>query len=517
MSRNKLHIIFFICFSTLSGFTQAQINHLLLNRENYFRYEADQVILNKNYDNQIKPFFSQDTSLPGVINKENAFYNKTIDKLYFEAEPLINFQLRKETSDNKYYSYNNVGGLFGARYKKLSFACKLDYTFNQPDSITKSFVSENYTLPHYRKINSLNNYSAFNFNFRLNWNVYKSLDLEIGNANNFIGEGYYSMFLSDNAPAYPYFKINTNFRRIKYQFILSKLVHTENTITNNSISYNEYQKYGVFHFFSIDVFKRFNIGIFEAVIWKDKDSLRQRGIEYRYINPLMFIRPVEYSIGSPDNILLGLSCNLLLGKNVKLYSQLMLDEFALPHVKARDGWWANKQALQAGIKIYNVMGVKYLMMLAEIDFVRPYTFSHLDPVQSYGHFNQSLAHPYQSNFAEGLFIVDFNNKKFRINNKNIFLIKGENPIIVSPTGNILETNEGSNMFLPYTSRNKEFDNYVGQGVKTTMLQNSITFGYYLFHKNYLVELGLTNYLYKTGEDKIRDKLYFNLGIRSYLY
>ena len=44
----------------------------------------------------------------------------------------------------------------------------------------------------------------------------KIFNFQVGRDKHFIGDGYRSLLLSDNAPAYPFFKINTNIWRLQY-------------------------------------------------------------------------------------------------------------------------------------------------------------------------------------------------------------------------------------------------------------------------------------------------------------
>ena len=99
----------------------------------------------------------------------------------------------------------------------------------------------------------------------------------------------------------------------------------------------------------------------------------------------------------------------------------------------------------------------------EGNLVRPYTFSHLTPMQVYGHRNAPLAHPYGSNFAEVL--TEFNwsnniNPKLRLRFFASFGIRG------------LDTdslNYGSDIYESYINRANDLGNYIGQGTKQSFL------------------------------------------------
>ena len=45
-----------------------------------------------------------------------------------------------------------------------------------------------------------------------------------------------------------------------------------------------------------------------------------------YLNPLIFLRPLEFALGSPDNAFIGITGKYKLYKNGFIYGQLGLDD-----------------------------------------------------------------------------------------------------------------------------------------------------------------------------------------------
>ena len=76
---------------------------------------------------------------------------------------------------------------------------------------------------------------------------------------------------------------------------------------------------------------KLTVSIFETVMWAPSAS---RGYELAYLNPVLFIRPVENSLGSPDNVLLGSNVRWKINQQNTLYGQVMLDELLLDEVRA---------------------------------------------------------------------------------------------------------------------------------------------------------------------------------------
>ena len=231
-------------------------------------------------------------------------------------------------------------------------------------------------------------------------------------------------------------------------------------------------KYGTFHYLSYNVTKDFNIGLFENIVWRGSDTNQARTFEVNYLNPIIFFRPQEYSVGSPDNSFLGLNLNLTVLKTLKLYGQLGLDEFLLKEIRARKGWWANKQAWQFGAKYINAFGVKGLKLQIEYNEVRPYTYSHGLVSQNYSHNGKPLAHPLGANFKELLGFVTYRKNKSEYSWQGMCAFIGKDS-----AGS--KSNVGQNIFLSYNTRSSEYGNYTTQGVKTTVLQSQLKYTWYI--------------------------------------
>src|SRR5690606_26487963 len=64
-------------------------------------------------------------------------------------------------------------------------------------------------------------------------------------------------------------------------------------------------KFNSTHYLSWNITRYLNFSVFETVVFQGKDTLVNRGFDFNYINPVVFYRPVEYGLGSSDNVLLG--------------------------------------------------------------------------------------------------------------------------------------------------------------------------------------------------------------------
>ncbi len=140
-----------------------------------------------------------------------------------------------------------------------------------------------------------------------------------------------------------------------------------------------------------------SVGFFESVFWSVQDSLVTRYLDPGYLMPFAFLRPVEFSSGSSDNVLLGMDLAVY-DTRWKGYGQLVLDEFKLDEFRSGEGWWANKWAWQLGIAYTSTWQDAAVSFRLEHNRSRPFTFSHSFPAQSVSQQGFALGHPLGSNF-----------------------------------------------------------------------------------------------------------------------
>ena len=115
------------------------------------------------------------------------------------------------------------------------------------------------------------------------------------------------------------------------------------------------KKYAAIHHLDIALTKWLNMGLYEAVVFGRKDHF-----EFGYLNPIIFYRSIEFQNGSFDNSLAGLDLKANVAKKFQLYGQLVLDEFVLSEITKNRGYWANKWAIQAGVKYIDAFGISKL-------------------------------------------------------------------------------------------------------------------------------------------------------------
>lgn len=366
-------------------------------------------------------------------------------------------------------------------------------------------------------------YEYNNLNFYTAKNAGDHFVFEAGFGKHFFGDGYRSLFLSDAAYSYPYFKITTTIWKLKY---VNLWANFKDIRSGYDGWFNATNKYGAFHFLSWNATKRLNLNFFEAVIWAGSGPNHTRGFEINYLNPIIFYRPVEFSLGSPDNMLLGVGSHYKIGTKHVLYTQIMLDEFLLQEVrrglyhnltgdtKYQYGSWFNKQAWQLGYKFFDVGGIQYLNFQSEFNYVRPYTYSHREPLENYGHFNEALAHPLGANFWESVSFLRYSHKKWYFETEYMHYLAGLDSAGTHYGQDIFkatyDTPENGNIVV------KQYGNKVGQGVKTTVDFIGLKVSYLLINSlNLRLEAG---YIYRSQKSSVYSATtnYLTFGIRTSL-
>jgi len=216
---------------------------------------------------------------------------------------------------------------------------------------------------------------------------------DVGKQKHFWGDGHRSLIVSDNAAPANYARITTNVWKLRYTNLWMQLRDLSSMQTLSEAR----TKYSAMHALSYAVSKKLNVSLYEWVIWQDRDTLSRRTLDLGYLNPLIFYRPVEYTLGSPDNVILAASIRWDPWKRLRFFGQFVLDEFNLNLFKKDNNWWGNKVGAQLG---FRWCPKDNLCLRSEVNVVRPFTYSHGSSIQAWTHLNQAMAHPLGANFIE---------------------------------------------------------------------------------------------------------------------
>ena len=429
------------------------------------------------------------------------------DNFWFAINPLMNFDIGYESNDDQ-TRYINTRGFEAKGEIGKGFSFYTSFYENQGSFVNylDSNIRETHVVPGQGMIRAFKD-DGFDYAYAsgyIAFNAGKYFDFQLGYDNNFIGDGYRSLLLSDNAFNYPFLKITAKFWHINYMVLYSQMMDI-NFKWSEDLGYAK--KWTTTHYLSWAASKRFSIGIFETIVWQTQDSTGYRGFDVTYLNPIIFLRPAEFSMGSPDNALLGINMSFIVGRNSTFYGQLILDEFKLSEYQENNGWWGNKFGWQLGFKSFDIFRLKNLFFQTEFNWVRPYTFAHHKTITNYGHYNAAIGHPLGGNFWESVNFIKYNYRRFYFKYQFQYAMYG-----LDYDGQ----NYGKNIYEPYTTRVSDYGIEVGQGLKTTVVYNDLTVSW-LINPAYNLNIAL-GYTFRTSTNDQRtvNTSFIHFGLRTSL-
>ncbi len=443
------------------------------------------------------------------------------DGYWLSLNPILDLQVGKASHSDVSYTYVNTRALNfrGGLGDKLNFTTTVfesqgrfaDYFNSYAESI-KPAGGNPAIIP---GMGIAKNFKTDSYDFplaeaNLTLTASKHIDLQLGYGRNFIGDGYRSLLESDGANPYPYFKVNTNFWKIKYTntYMWLKDVRPEVTLERTYAT-----KFMANHYLSWNISNRLNLGFFESVIWTNTND---RGFDASFVNPIVFYRSVEFaSSARTGNALLGLTYKYKWSDKINVYGQFLLDEFSLGDIKRQDNSWKNKYGYQLGVKYYNAFQVDNLLLQLEYNHVRPYVYSHSVPITNYGHNNQSIGHQWGGNFKEFIAIARYHKGRYFADAK---VTAGTRGLDFDTADD--RNNYGGNIYKDY-DENRPFDRgvKVGQGNKTSLFIADIQGGYLVNPTTNLKIYG--SYIYRSFDPtkntvtKFNESTsWFTLGLRA---
>lgn len=308
----------------------------------------------------------------------------------------------------------------------------------------------------------------------------KYLNITAGYDKTFIGDGYRSMLLSDFSSPYPFLKLTGKLGNVQYMAMWAAMEDPSAPQLSYEAGYRK--KGGVFHYLDWNVNNRLSIGFFDSIVWAQTDDAgNRRGFDWGYANPIIFLRPIEASSGSPDNALLGFTTKYKFAKELVAYGQFSLDEFEAKNFFSSSGSSRNKYGWQLGVRGADVFKVEGLNYLLEYNTAKPYTFSSRKPILNYANYNEPLAHPFGANFRELVGLLNYSYKRFDFSGELMYAKYGLD---------IAGQNYGKNIFEPYTDAVQTTGNYTTQGIRTDLFYAEGKVAYVVNPKyNLRLELG----------------------------
>ena len=499
---NKLFHI--LLFQILLITAYAQQSNSTFGRNYSIFLEKGYNFIGSGLHTSVKPyFFSNHDSV--LVKYEGSWMSRKWNKEHFLQvnredykliiNPILHIEIGRELGTDK-ITWTNTRGIVAEGKIGKRFIFHSSFLENQavfPLYITNNILEGSSQVVPGQGESHFTSDSVFDYAMasgHFSYQMSKFSNLQFGTGKNFIGDGYRSMILSDNAFNYPYLKIQTNAGIFQYTNLYME--HIDMT-SNPSKEFTYDRKYMTLHHLSANISDRLNIGIYESIIWRNNRNPEISGFDIAYLNPIIFLRPVEFSLNSSDNSLMGMNFKFKCTNTSHLYGQFVIDELSPPALKDGNDWWGNKYSYQIGGKYYDILSIKNLILQIENNFARPYIYSHHSVAQNYGHYDQSLAHPLGANFNETLIFLDYKYKKFEMHIQYMITKFGDKK-------KNDPTSFGNDIFLSSSDRPSDYDIEMYQGNLSKLDYKKIIISYLINPKtNFKFESGYISRILKNDD------------------
>ena len=401
--------------------------------------------------------------------------------------------------------------LYGQMGEKLAFYSQIyDYQANYPFHIDEyklrynvypglgDVVTNSFGLNDYFYVSAYMDLLLLKKNRDTSGNGYE-ISSTFGHDKQHIGTGYRSLILSNFAVPTLFLQINYKLGPFRYQNLFKELIRDMSMDASATLN----KKYLAMHRGSL-LFERLNLELgFSEMITHSRPDNR---FDLNYLNPIIFYKAVERQNGSPDNAIVAFDAKYTKGKCV-IYGQLIIDELRFSSVFINRNEFRNKFGNQIGFYLnpeFRNFKKSYLQL--EYNAVRPYTYSHMiNSTNYYASYNQSMAHPLESNFRELIF------RFFAIpDNLQRWAFKGTSQIAwkgLNKDGD----NYGSDLRIPYTL-SKDPDNAIMLQGNLQNRINVMTTVIYYMQPNAKIEL--THHWFRSKDEvDMRNFNYLSLSIK----
>lgn len=446
----------------------------MLNKD-IIRYQSENFnfTINPAFNFEISRHNGKDSEKTGWINDRGILINGNItNKVYFHT---AFHEIQSDYSDYRRNIMKEVGIVPGICYaRKLGDGTILDYAYSE------GYVSY---IPN------------------------KNLALQLGHGKNFIGDGYRSLFLSDNTQNYPHCKITTNIGSFKYTLLWNQ----QHYIQQNLQSFVRYSiKWSTIHYLDWIVSPHFSIGLFEAIM-TGSDSTNTNNFNIHYLNPLPIVIPQKNAEGYTDNCIVGINGKITLWENNIIYSQFALNTNGCKgnELFKRNGYWGNRYAFQIGYKTYDVAQIRHLDFQSEFNFIRPFVYAHETRSEAYNHATQPLAHPRGANLYESVSFLQYNWRRLFVEMKYEYLVYGKDTA---------KTNMGGAVSKTVTTRLRDYDNLTTHsGNRNIVTYSDLTVSYLLNPKSTMnITFGISHRRQSAELEESKNQWLYYIGFRTNL-
>ena len=246
-----------------------------------------------------------------------------------------------------------------------------------PDIPKREVIQEQYELG--TATAALSHYYA---KFKLPW-----FEVSVGKDNLSWGPGRHgALLISDNALPMEMAKLTAWYRSIKVHAFTSIL---EGNPPPTPPEEGRERRYLSGHRLELSLWDKINVGIAETIVYTP--------FKVNYLNPLQVYttdtaaKIIEVG-GNPSNVLISGDLDLLMLRNLELYSELMIDDFVPTRGLRSVKNWGSKFGVLLGGYYVEPFFLKNTALRIEYTFVNQYAYTHDPPITSYTHLDSVIGH-----------------------------------------------------------------------------------------------------------------------------
>ncbi len=395
-----------------------QISNLRLERAGVYTQEGVHA--------GVKPVFRRGTDVSQVagLGPDSAkYYYRVLDKVFSEhlieldkpglklnIDPLFDFgygqEIKTFNDDDDNLVLNTRGfTISGQIGKKVFFHTDLRENQGRFPSYMDVFVDSLEVVPGSGRIKPFKEtgYDYSMANGYVGIEAAKWLSIQFGHGKDFIGHGYRSVILSDNAFNYPFagYALKSANGKWMYKYQIAGLQKLERLPLGDAPESLFKRKYMSSNYLSYKIRPNLEIGLYESMMWKSHDdSTGTEPFNANALNPIPLVNTAIFGLQDPENnALLGLNMAWQPWSMLKFYGQLMVDDFE-----------TEKHGYQIGTRIIGL--VNRVDVTLEYNVVSESAYASENPLQGYTHFNQPMAHPLGAGFEEFVAIATYAHKRW---------------------------------------------------------------------------------------------------------
>ncbi|MGJ8661975.1 MAG: hypothetical protein ACSHXL_08050 [Bacteroidota bacterium] len=237
----------------------------------------------------------------------------------------------------------------------------------------------------------------------------KYLRFMAGNNTNFVGEGYRSLFLSDNSVPSTYARADMTFaKRFDYTMMRSKQFNLlRRPIYTTVEAYYEAKLYSS-QFLNFRASDKLSISLFEGSYWNVGDSISSKKVNAGYFIPLPYVGGLLANNTNEVSTLSGLQMSYIPIPQIRLYGQLALTN-----------WNTKSIGSQVGMRYYTPFGLKEGLIQLEYNNVPKRLYVSDNSRLNYSASNLPSAHPKGNGFQEFIFRFNYSKKRWYADVKSV--------------------------------------------------------------------------------------------------